>query len=167
MIFSRQQDGDGVRVAQNEWINKKDCIVWGENKGLTQLCEALSSSCVLLWLSISRLCLFSVCFIRSSALMCYKLYKAFYLLTDKKNYNLKTHRLHLIGRHKPLFILGSKPLIWPSFLQLGPPIWPLGVYPYFHLHCCVNPSRWCAGNCVRWGKVSMTCTVVRPTAGEF
>ena len=31
----------------------------------------------------------------------------------------------------------------------------------------VNLSRRCAGNCVRWAAVSMTCTVVRPTAEEF
>uniref|UniRef100_A0A671XX33 DDE-1 domain-containing protein n=1 Tax=Sparus aurata TaxID=8175 RepID=A0A671XX33_SPAAU len=36
-----------------------------------------------------------------------------------------------------------------------------------HLFSPLNLRRQCAGPCVRWAVVSMTCTVVRPTAGEF
>ena len=81
-----------------------------------------------------------------------------------------------------VFILGSKPPIWPSLLRLGqqiytedgllgvcfsPPIWCLGGYTFFHPHCYVNPSGQCAGNHLRWAEVSMTCTVMRPTVGIF
>ena len=38
---------------------------------------------------------------------------------------------------------------------------------FFPPHCYVNPSRRCAGNCVRWAEVCtvMMCTVMWPTAG--
>ena len=42
-----------------------------------------------------------------------------------------------------------------------------GGYTYFRLACYLK-TRWqCASLCVRWAEVSMTCTVVRPTAREF
>ena len=44
----------------------------------------------------------------------------------------------------------------------GPPVCRLGGYTYFLLHCC--KSNQCAGLCVRWAEVWMTCTVVRLTA---
>ena len=43
----------------------------------------------------------------------------------------------------------------------------LGEYTYFRLACYLKTRRKCAGLCVRWAEVSMTCTVVQPTAGEF
>ena len=43
----------------------------------------------------------------------------------------------------------------------------LGGNTYFHLACYLKTRRRCAGLCVRWVEVSMTCTVVRLTAGEF
>ena len=49
----------------------------------------------------------------------------------------------------------------------GSPVCHLGGYTFFHLHCYLKPSRQCAGNCVRWAGVSMTCTVVRPITREF
>ena len=80
--------------------------------------------------------------------------------------------IHLLA----VSILGSKPPMWPSFLRLGlristegaklgvcfgPPIWCLRGNTLFHLHCYVYPSRQCAGSCVRWVEVSMTCTLVK------
>ena len=46
----------------------------------------------------------------------------------------------------------------------GPPIFRLGGYTYFRLTCYLKMRPKCAGLCVRWAEVSMTCTVVRPTA---
>ena len=42
-----------------------------------------------------------------------------------------------------------------------------GTLMYFHLACYLKMRQKCAGLCVRWAKVSMTCAAVPPTAKEF
>ena len=77
-----------------------------------------------------------------------------------------------------VFILGSKPARsadldrgLTTFCLNGGLFWSTNLtsqrVQFFHLHCNVNPSHRCASNCMRWAEVSMTCTVVRFTAGEF
>ena len=36
-----------------------------------------------------------------------------------------------------------------------------------YFNCNLKTRQQCAGLCLRWAEVSMTCTVVWPTAGEF
>ena len=47
-----------------------------------------------------------------------------------------------------------------SGVCFGPPIFLLGGNTYFRLACYLKTSRKCAGLCVRWAEVSMTCTDV-------
>ena len=61
-----------------------------------------------------------------------------------------------------------------AFLDRGRQIWGLlwsAVFPPRRVHLFVyaiqKTRRKCAGLCVRWTEVSMTCNVVQPTAEEF
>ena len=86
----------------------------------------------------------------------------------------EVNRLNKLVRLQPdspetvaVFRQSTKPPICPSFWRLGPPIFRFGGYTYFRLACYLKMRRKCAGLCMRWAEVSMTCTAVRPTTEEF